>query len=311
VKIKYIAIAILAVMAISLSLLFLWKMELILADGKIKVPSNTKEQVMLESIYAEFNIEPEAGILTGDILRVSLGTYFDYPRIEVDESLVAEEYITLKEVSFSGCEEYTPPKIESGEVDGISYIFLSGEFQCWPTKEEKKSISAKIQYVDKENSKTSTLAFSKKISFAAIPVDNKPKEYKSHVSDDSQIDLWITSFGVAIIIGGIVLLLVTRHRIKTEKSICRYVEPGSHDYFIFKLTALKKGLAEYAPEVILDKLYHLCLEFEEQRGENAVLEETRSNLRKIYNHDSRATKNNARAYIDEVESIMKNGGDAK
>jgi len=307
-KLKYL-LTLAAFCAVLAALLSLWVGGLLTQDADI-LPAIQKE-IEGRGIYAEMNAEPEAGILPGDILVISWEIFFDPDTVSVDENIITEEYIKFREGSLKNCEEYSSSEVNYEKPDGINKITVVSEFQCWITQAQEISLYAQIQYIEKENANTSTVYLSKKLSFADIPVSirGQPRPLAEHVHTDNRLALWLIVCGSILLVSGGVLGIIKLRSQSGERESLDEEDDESHDYFSNAIASLRARIIESDARAVSDRLYHICLKLESERGNSQALEQIKAKIRKAYESEIRSE--HVKLFIEELEQIIRDGGEAK
>ena len=296
--------------AVLVVLLSLWAGGLLITQDADILPAIQKE-IEENGIYAEMNADPEAGILPGDILTISWEIFFDPDTVSVDENIIAEEYVKFREGSLKNCEEYSASEVNYEKPEGINKITVISEFQCWITQAREVSLHAQIQYIEKENANTSVVYLSKKLSFADIPasVYGQPRPLAEHVHTDNRLALWLIICGSVLFISGGILGIIKMRLLSDESKVLDEDGGKSHDYFTNAIAGLRARLAKSDTRIVSDRLYHICLKIESERGNSQALEELKAKIRKAYEGDTRPE--HVELLIGELEKIIKDGGEAK
>lgn len=271
-----------------------------------------QEKLTDKGIYARLDAEPEAGILPGDILHISLDIFFESAMFSVDENELAENYIGFREDSLRGCEEYGPPVFESKSIGSIEHITISHEFQCWFTQEKEISLNLMVGYTKKESSDASTIHLTKRVAFTSIPITaSAPKPLAEHVYARSRLGIWIIGVGAILMLCSIGIYVAAQVHASGKKTAKDTPDETPGDYFSHKIAALRAMLENHDVRVISDKLYHLCLELEAARGKLDNLKPIKKSLLEAYEKDAVVKQEDIKQYLDLVQQIAKNGDDAK
>lgn len=308
-KKKHIALASISVCALIIALLSL----LIWIGGDIFVEKNEvlpsiHAELLNSGIYAQFNVDPEVGILPGDILLISWKIFFDPKTVEVDKNKIAEQYLEFKDNYLVSCEEYNLVKLKERTLRNARVITITAVFQCWFTQEQEITLQAMFQYsqVGKDSlASTSTLHLNKNIAFASIPID-KPRPLAEHTFPGHGLDIWLIALGAMFIICGAALPIKIAVSENKKRIAHDHDEISSGDDPLKTIAALRN----MPTNIAFDKLYHLCLKIEKEEGTQDSLNLLKSKLREMYgiNEVEREDFENC---LDSLENILKNGGEAK
>jgi len=308
-KKKHLVTAFIVFCVAAITLLSLWR------AGTFGVPYELSPEVVREldqnGIYVEAQVDPEGGVLPGDILHMNLEIIFDPDRIKVDANQIVEEYLVTQQNLSRLCEEYDSADFTESEIKGYTRFEIISTFQCWVIEEQEHTISIEVPFLtqdDLDSSSASRLTVHKKVSFATIPVTHKPRPLVESVPIRGGWGVFILGGGALFFISGLFLFGVMLHSAKKQSQ--KGQEPTFEDYLsriIGELTVLV-GRKEY--HVAADKLYHLCLLFELEKGSNETVLQVKETLRKIL-HSQKVKKKELVACLEKFKVLAGSGGDAK
>jgi len=270
-----------------------------------------QREVEKNGILAEFYVEPEAGILPGDILRLQLEILFDPSRVEIDAKKSAEEYVQFKNNSLRDCEEYKTAELNDETMANLSRIKLHASFQCWLIGPQQISLTIPVQYTQKEDEKrnASTLHLSKRLSFIALPTANDPRPLAEHRVSRNIPGILLIALGSVIIFSTALWLAISKRLRQKAKGLPG--ESSAPDYYIDLMSKITEAIAQPDLTVAYDKMYHLCLDLETKNENlNTVIKPLKDRLRPMYEHKA-ISHEEAESILDELRQIIKAGGEAK
>ena len=308
---KIVAIGLIIALLATLLLLSLMRVGVTEGSARDGIQNQETQKAIEDGIYASLQVNPENGVLIGDVLRVELVILYDKNKALVEDAKLSENYAEFKEHYLTACEEYSTPVIKQRELErNISEIRIVSEFQCWHTEEETERLQFLVPYALDKNSIVLSIHTTVRFVKTADP-SSEPRRLAKPEYNKAITNLRFATAYLFIFLGLCAFSAMLYRSIRNAKVTPNDLGNKPIDYLEQMLNEVSDMLEKGQETVAHDNLYHLCLRLETKGYDAKDVQPIKIRLQKGYKEESDMDADLLSQCIAEIRKITKNKGDAK